>query len=163
MTNEILRRARERFDGSDAFERHDEDEYEGTTTAFDSTVRLSEADGAVAVRVTVRVPTLDAVVAGEEVAPVVEDGWFETLERRLADAHTVTLADEASPATVEREGDTVRVELDFRTADPETAPADAQAVAEFVEGTWLQGVIPGYEYVGAAKELLDRAEQNYDA
>ncbi|WP_135828055.1 DUF5813 family protein [Halorussus halobius] len=113
-------------------------------------------------RVVVRVPTLDAVVEGETVAPVVQDGWFDTLDRRLADAHTVADAEVAAAPTVEREGESVVVTVAFERDDPERAAEDAKAVVEYVEGTWVQGLVPGYDYREPAASFRERATQNYD-
>lgn len=165
MNEETVSRTTEAFEDDPAFRRADGEQegFAATTTPFEATVRLDGADGGRAtVRVTVRAPTLDAVVADETVAPVVEDGWFETLELRLADAHTVT-TDDAEPPTVERGEESVTVSLSFGTRDPDRATEDARAVVEYVEGTWMQGVIPGYEYGEPAAGMLERAEQNYDA
>lgn len=179
MSEKIVSRTGDRFAADAAFERIDEYEFEATATPFDATVHLSESDGRVAVRITVSMPTLDAVVTGETVAPVVEDGWFETLELRLEDAHAVTTAEDVSesqsdsastserprsedadPPTVEREAETVTMTLTFRTGAPDRAVEDARAVVDYVEGTWLQGVIPGYEYEEPAAGMVEKATQN---
>jgi len=36
-------------------------------------------------------------------------------------------------------------------------------VIDYVEGTYVQGVIPGYEYGEPVAGLLDRAQQNADS
>jgi hypothetical protein len=113
-------------------------------------------------RVVVRTPMLDAVVEGETVAEVVEDGWFETLELRLEDVDTVVNTDSATPPEIELEGDEVVITVEFDRKDPELAAEDALAVVEYVEGTWVQGIIPGYDYSEPAASLRERARQNYD-
>ncbi|RBI63340.1 hypothetical protein DMJ13_02010 [halophilic archaeon] len=161
MTDET--RARRSFETHDAFERRETGEFVATTTPFDATVRTAdedsdgETDGDAAV--TVRLPTLDAVVAGETVAEVVEDGWYETLERRLDDVHTVARAEDAVPPEIEREGAEVVLTVSFSTTP---TPEDALAVVEYAEGTWVQGIVPGYDYREPAAGLIDRARQNYD-
>ena len=162
MTDEQVERAFRQHPG---FEKGEDGEFESTTTPFDGTVITTESDdhdGAREYRVVVRTPVLDAVVEGEDVAEVVADGWFETLELRLGDVHTVTQADRAEPPEIRREGEEVVVSVDFVRGDPELAAEDAQAVMEFVEGTWVQGIIPGYDYGEPAASLLERATQNYD-
>ncbi len=139
----------------DGFET-DDDEYTVTTTPFDG--RATVADS---VEVTVRMPTLSAVVTDESVADVVETGWFETLELRLEDAHTVVSADDATPPTVERDGDEVILSVEF-SGYPDKAADDAKAVVDFAEGTWMQGIVPGYEYDEPAAGMLNRAHQQYD-
>lgn len=144
-----------------AFERGEE-EYELTTTPFDVVVETSEAGGETAYRVIVTVPTLDAVVEGEAVADVVEDGWFETLELRLEDPQqAATGLDPIDPAVVRNDSE-VRVTMTFTSSRPERAAENAKSLVEFVEGTWVQGIVPGYEYDEPAASLLDRATQSYD-
>lgn len=144
----------------DRFEQIGEDEFTATKTPFEAAVHL-ESDGDLIYRVVSRVPMLDSVVEGETVADVVREGWYETFERRLADAHKVTDV-ETTPPEIRQEGETVVVESTFRDADPRRAPEEAQALIDYVVGTWMEGVIPGYEYTEEVQALRDRAAQNYD-
>ncbi|MFB6112563.1 MAG: DUF5813 family protein [Halodesulfurarchaeum sp.] len=100
-------------------------------------------------------PTLDATVTGETVAEVVQEGWFETLGRRLEDAPSVIDRDVGEPM-VTREGTRVRVETPI-SSDPDHAPDDVIAIANYVEGTWVQGIIPGYEYNEQVRSIRERA------
>jgi hypothetical protein len=170
MTDERIERA---FGDHPDFEQTAEFEFETTAKPFENAVFVTEGDAesddsATEYRVVVRTPMLDAVVAGETVAEVVESGWFETLERRLEDTYTVTATDSANPPSIEREvgngehDEEVVVTVEFESADPEQAAEDALAVAEYVEGTWVQGIIPGYDYREPAASLRQRAMQNYD-
>ena len=138
----------------------DEDGYELTTTVFDATVTATAAEGKRdgEFSVTVTLPTLDAAVADESVAPVVEDGWFETLERRLEDVFTVTHTSTHDDPVVERDATTVTVALEYVAWDAAEGVEDAKALIEFVEGTFAQGIIPGYEYQGPAATLLENAQ-----
>ena len=162
MTDERVKRA---FGQHPQFEQTGENEFRTPEKPFPGEVAVIDTDDAFDTheyRVVVRTPTLDAVVEGEEVAEVVHSGWFETLELRLEDAHTVTGTDSATPPSIEREGDEVVVTVEFESADPEQAAEDALAIAEFVEGTWVQGIIPGYDYREPAASLREQAMQNYD-
>lgn len=125
-----------------------------TTNDWDATI--SVADGAIDVHV--ELPMLDAVVEGETVAPVVEDGWFDTLDRRLEDVDGVTYAD-VTGIDVTRGGRRVTVDA---TLDPRPGKVadDALAVVNYVEGTWFEGVIPGYPYVETVQAMRDQAKQN---
>ncbi|WP_266078601.1 DUF5813 family protein [Haladaptatus caseinilyticus] len=154
MTQTSVERA---FDLHDGFERDGPGTYVVTTTPFEGIARLREET----VEVTVRTPTLSAVVEGESVAEVVETGWFETLELRLEDTHTVASTDDITPPEIEREGDEVVISLEF-SGSPDTSADDAMAIVDFVEGTWVQGIIPGYEYGDPAAGLLSQAHQSYD-
>ncbi|ADJ14393.1 DUF5813 family protein [Halalkalicoccus jeotgali] len=136
--------------------------HELTTTPFEAVVETDDEDGETRYRVVVRVPTLDAVVEGETVAGVVEDGWFDTLTLRLDDPEGVTTGLESIDTDVSRDGREVRVEMAFSSANPERAAENAKALTEYVEGTWVQGIVPGYEYGEPAASLLDRASRNYD-
>jgi len=128
--------------------------YVPTNIIFDA--RVSVEDGAL--RVENQVPTLDAVVAGETVAPVVEDGWFETFERRVEDVGGVTKADDVAVIGVDRSDETITVESELQ-ATPGTAGGDALAVVNYVEGTWVEGIIPGYDYVDSVEAVRARARQ----
>ena len=149
------------LESHDAFEpTTDDDSYELTTTVFDATVTATEAEGKRdgAFRVTVTLPTLDTAVAGEAVAPVVEDGWFETLERRLEDVFTVAHTTTHDEPAIERDATDVTVTLEYVAWDAGEGADDAKALIEYVEGTYAQGIIPGYEYQGAAATLLENAQ-----
>ncbi|WP_246998613.1 DUF5813 family protein [Halosolutus gelatinilyticus] len=147
------------LDAHDAFRPSDEG-YDLTTTVFETIVAADDAEGERDGRfvVTVVLPTLDAAVAGESVADVVEDGWFETLERRLKDVFTVTHTSTHDDPLVDREDDEVRVTLEYVAWDAREGVEDAKALAEFVEGTFAQGIVPGYEYRGEAATLLENAQ-----
>lgn len=168
MTDETVDRA---FRQHPAFEKTDDGEYEATTTPFEGVVTVTDADtdesaasatDAHEYRVVVRTPVLDAVVEGEEVAEVVQIGWFETLERRLEDVHTVAETDTATPPEIRQEGEEVVVAVEFEREDPEYAAEDAKAIFDYVEGTWVQGIIPGYDYGKLAAGLLEQATQSND-
>ncbi len=135
--------------------------YELTTTVFETAVTATDADGSRdgTIHVTITVPTLDAAVANEPVADVVEDGWFETFERRLEDTFGVTNLRTHEEPVVERDEQEVRVHLEYVTWDADEGVADAKTLVEYVEGTYAQGIIPGYEYRGPAGELLENAQQ----
>ncbi|ODR81959.1 hypothetical protein BG842_23335 [Haladaptatus sp. W1] len=139
----------------DGFE-PDDDGYLVTTTPFDGRVTVSDS-----IQVTVRMPMISGVVADDSVADVVETGWFETLELRLEDAHTVVSSDDATPPTITRDGDEVVLEVEF-SGYPDKAAENAKAVVDFAEGTWMQGLIPGYDYDEPAAGMLNRAHQSYD-
>ena len=147
-----------------AFERHDaiettEDGFEVTTTAFDSTVTVEQVDGSIEYRVSVRVPTLDAATK-DEVGPTVALDWFETFERRLEDAaKAVRERVELTDFTVEETERVVTVEYAFSWENPTRAVEIVKAFVEYVEGTYVEGVIPGYEYRPPVTELLGEATQ----
>ncbi|TMT85679.1 hypothetical protein E2L06_03350 [Haloterrigena sp. H1] len=148
------------LDSHDAFDRTD-DGYDLTTTVFETTVTAEDAEGKRdgRFRVTVALPTLDAAVADETVADVVEDGWFETLERRLQDVFGVAHTNTYDEPTLERDAGEVRVHLEYTAWDASEGVEDAKALIEFVEGTYAQGIIPGYDYRGPAATLLENAQQ----
>ena len=147
------------FDYHDAFE-PDGDGYIVTTTAFEG--RVSAVDGPeyyAAYTVTVRVPTLDGATA-DEVGDAVADGWFETFERRLEDAPQATRAAvDLDTFDVEREEEDIYVTFGFEWGNADKAAEIAKAFVEYVEGTYVEGVIPGYEYVEPVSNLVDTASQ----
>ena len=125
-----------------------------TTNDFEAIVELQDGT----VHITATLPTLDAATT-EAVADIVEDGWYDTFERRVEDAPDVTLADDVTEPTVERTDDEVTVEMRMT---PRTGKAadDALALVNYVEGTWFQGIIPGYDYVEEVQAMRERAAQN---
>jgi hypothetical protein len=149
------------LESHDAFVATDEG-YDLTTTVFETTVTATDAEGKRdgEFRVVVDLPSLDAAVADEAVAPVVEDGWLETLERRLEDTFTVAHTSTHDDPVVDREGETVRVTLEYVAWDAAEGVEDAKALVEYVEGTYAQGIIPGYEYRGPAATLLENAQNH---
>jgi hypothetical protein len=132
-----------------------DDGFVPTQTTFEATVSVEDGS----VRIESHVPTLDAVVTDETVAPVVEDGWFETFERRVEDLAGVTKTDDVAVESVEREGEGVTVVTTIRPSTG-TAGEDVIAVVSFVEGTWMEGIIPGYEYEARIQRLRERAREN---
>ncbi|WP_290819349.1 DUF5813 family protein [Halovivax sp.] len=143
----------------EAFEPADEG-YALTTTVFDARVDAEPADGERdgEFAVTVRLPSLDAAVAGETVAAVVEDDWADTFERRLADVFSVARTGTHEEPAVERAPSELRVVLEYTAWDAEEGVADAKTLIEYVEGTYAQGLIPGYDYRGEAATLLETAQ-----
>ncbi|WP_254840648.1 DUF5813 family protein [Natronomonas marina] len=160
MTDTPPERAVRAFDAHDAFER-DGEWFAVTTTTFDGRVTAEATDEwALYYTLEVRAPTLAAATA-DEVGPAVESGWFDTYERRLEDATMAVREDvELDEQRVfEEAGDAVAV-FGFEWGNADRAPDIAKAIAEFVEGTYVEGVVPGYEYEPPVSELLSRARQS---
>jgi hypothetical protein len=146
------------FVSRDAFESQAE-RYQVTTAAFDSSVAATQDGETIHFTVEVTVPDIQAVTV-EDVGATVATDWFETFERRLADAP------KATRATVELDGfevtertDSVEIVYQFSRESPQSGIDIAKTFAEYVEGTYVEGVIPGYEYTGAVAELLGDASQ----
>lgn len=128
------------------------------TTAFDGEVFLPQADAAEPTyEVVVRTPTLEAATS-EQVGPAVAVGWFETFKKRLGDAPGATRHDVSLDAFgVAEDDDTVVVRYEFVEANPQIAADVAKTFVEYVEGTYVEGVVPGYQYEGAVAELIGEA------
>ncbi|EMA29214.1 DUF5813 family protein [Halobiforma nitratireducens] len=158
--------AADALDAHDAFEpigdEPDDGRYRLETTVFDTVVTATPAEGErdAEFSLTVTLPTLDEAVDGETVAPVVEDGWFETLERRLEDVFTVAHTSTHDDPALERGPRDVTVDLEYLAWDAMTGVEDAKSLIEYVEGTFAQGIVPGYDYRGPAATLLESAQQN---
>jgi len=141
-----------------AFARHDAysedgDGYRLETTAFEGRVHVDDG-----YRLVVRAPTLGAAVE-EEVGPALQEGWFETFQLRLEDAPGAVRGHvELEELTVTSVDDEVVVEMAFEL-HPGRAPDVAKALAEYVEGTYMEGVVPGYSYRPPVSEMLARARQ----
>lgn len=157
MTDSLLDSATHSLAAREAFQETDEG-FLVTTTPFEATIRVDSADGSVAYRIDVTVPTLDAVVADETVAPVVQEGWFETFERRIKSLGTVTRTEPDPPwIRCDNEAAVIHVTFTFESSLPARGTEDAKALVDFVEGTYVQGIIPGYEYDSPVAELLNQA------
>ena len=159
MTDETPVAVREAAADRDAFE-ETTDGYAVTTTRFDAraSAAAGSAEWATAFTVTVTVPTLSAAVDGE-VGEAVERGWLDTLERRLAEADTSTRASVDPDLTVDAGGDTVTVTYEFEFGDATRGLDVAKAFVEYVEGTYVEGVVPGYDYRAPVSDLLSGASQ----
>ncbi|MFB6151354.1 MAG: DUF5813 family protein [Haloarculaceae archaeon] len=157
MTDETTEAVRAAFEGHDAFESADGG-YRVATTPFDARVSARPAgEWKTAFSVAVDVPTLDAAVAGE-VGTAVADGWLDAFERRLEGAPSATRAAvELSSFAVSAEDGTVTVEYWFEFGDERRGVEIAKTFVEFVEGTYVQGVVPGYDYESPVADLLSEA------
>lgn len=150
------------------FSRHEsfaatENGFRLTTVAFETHVTTEnktdpgEADksGRATATVTVRVPTLAAATA-DEIAPIVADDWRRTLRRRLKDAPGALPArptlEEFALTRLESDN---QLEIVYRLS-PGSADV-TKAVAEYVEGTYVETTIPGYEYEPPVSGLLASA------
>jgi hypothetical protein len=160
MTDDLPDRAVRAFEAHDAFERAD-GWFDLTTTAFEARVTAgATAERALRYTLEVRAPTLEAATA-DEVGESVAAGWFDTYERRLADApmavrHEVELAERR---VFEEAGDAVAV-FGFEWGNADQAPDIAKALSEYVEGTYVEGIVPGYEYEPPVSDLLSAARQS---
>ena len=155
--SEVPDRVRRAFADHSGFEAETVDEYVSTATPFDAQVAVESADGGrLRFDVEVRVPTLSAVVDGD-VADVVEEGWTETFELRIADISGVTRADHDVEPAVTRAGDELVVTVDYTEINERRGVDDAAALVTFVEGTYVQGVIPGYDYTEPVASLMSSA------
>jgi hypothetical protein len=128
------------------------------TTSFEAHLTASEGEKwRTNYEVTVRAPTLGAATA-DEVGPAVREGWLDTLERRLGDAPKATrVAVDLDDYTVEEAGEEVIVTYRFSLGGEREAADVAKAFVEYVEGTYVEGIIPGYDYVGVVADLMSAA------
>lgn len=159
MENDITEPVRDAFACRDAFTTRP-DGVAVTTTAFDGVLReaVAGADGVV-YTVAVRVPTLEAATDDDVGAAVAAD-WLRTLRRRLADAPKATRASlELDSLSVEADGDAVDIEFVFTRSTVGKVPDIVKTLVEFVEGTYVEGVVPGYEYEPPVAGLLSQASQ----
>lgn len=147
------------FDAHDAFAPA-ENGYNVESARFEAVVSGTTREGTPRYELVVRIPSLDAATA-EHVAASVQSGWFETMERRLAEAPKSTRASveltQFSLADVDAAGDQLAVTYGFEAGDPSRAARIAKTFAEYVEGTYVESVVPGYEYDGAVADLLSAA------
>ena len=160
MTDELPDRAVRAFQAHDAFER-DGEWFSVTTTKFDARVTAAETDGrSIAYTLEVRAPMLSTAAEGS-VGTAIEEGWFDTYELRLEDAGMVVREDLAfeEQRVLEEAGEAVAV-FAFEFGNADRAPDVAKAIAEYVEGTYVEGIVPGYEYGPPVSALLSRARRS---
>ena len=145
-----------------SFEAVEEGVFESTTIPFEGTVRVRGVDPTT-VEVTVHAPMLsEAVAEDEEVAPIVEKDWFETFDRRMEDAHMPMGREPELDPAVEEEAGQLVVEATLTDPDPSRVADDARAFIEYVEGTYVEGIVPGYEYDDPVDGLLDQARRTWE-
>ncbi|QGN08128.1 hypothetical protein Hrd1104_13030 [Halorhabdus sp. CBA1104] len=158
MTADLPTAVADAMAAHDAFEAGN-DRYRVTTTAFDGTVTATETDGVgYEFTVTVRAPMLGAAIEDEVVGPAVEEGWFDTYERRLEDAPKATRAQvELDSYDLREQGREAIATFRFTFGDAARGVEIAKTIVEYVEGTYVEGVVPGYEYGSPVADLLQRA------
>jgi hypothetical protein len=148
------------FGAHDAYQREG-DEFVLTTTYFDGRVTaadVEEGDWQLRYTVAVRAPMLSSAT-GDEVGPAVEEGWFETYQRRLEDAPGAVRADvDVEYDVVVESGDAVAT-FAFEWGNADRAADIAKALVEYAEGTYVEGVVPGYEYGDPVASMLASATQ----
>lgn len=160
MTEELPDRAERAFEAHEAFERNGK-WFNVTTTKFDGRVTVSETDDwDLAYTLEVRAPMLSAVTA-DTVGPAVEDGWFDTYDRRLEDTHMAVRQDvEFTDRRVFEEADDAVAVFEFEWGNADHVPDMAKAMTEYVEGTYMEGIVPGYDYTQPVSEMLSKARQS---
>ncbi len=160
MSSTLPERAVRALESHDAFER-DGDAFAVTTTRFDGRVTAEPTDGwPLHYRLEVRAPTLQAATA-DEVGEALVEGWFDTYELRLEDAPKAVRADlDLEEQRVVAEGDDAVAVFGFEEGNADRAPDVVKAIAEYVEGTYMEGIVPGYEYVPPVSEMLSQARQS---
>ena len=164
--SELPDRARRAFRSHDAYEADGdaEDRFVVTSTPFEAAVTPEPGDGGeIRLEIVARVPMLDEVTE-DDVAPVVEEGWYETFERRLDGIGGGVLAGDhdLEPTVTETVHEGTRsaeVRAAIADIDPSRGVNDAAAVVDFVEGTFVQGVIPGYDYTEPVAGILAEARR----
>jgi hypothetical protein len=127
-----------------------------TTTAFDGVVDAESTDDGVSFAVTVTVPML-STVTDDDLAPIVEDGWYETFERRVTDVGAIFRIERELTPAVSHDGSEAVVTATLTDRNVERGVDDAAALIDFVEGTYVQGIIPGYTYTDPVAGLLEQA------
>jgi len=148
------------FDAHDAFER-DGEGFVVTTSTFGGRVTAEETDDwALAYTLEIRVPTLSATTE-EAVGSAVEEGWFDTFALRLEDAPGVVRQDlELDDLSVDRVADEAVAVFAFEWGNTDHVPGMTKAISEYVEGTYVEGVVPGYQYGPPVSELLSSARSS---
>lgn len=158
--SELPDRVRRAFRDNASFEEVEAGRYESVDTPFEGTVDVTPvADARFEFSVTVRVPMLDEVTE-DDVADVVEEGWYETFALRIEDIGGVTATErDLAPDVTTEDGHAV-VRLSFTDINERRGVKDAGALIDYVEGTFVQGIIPGYQYTNPVTSIIDEARQS---
>lgn len=158
--SELPDRVRRAFRDHNAFEEVEAGRYESVVTPFEGVVDASPVDGGrCEFSVTARVPMLDEVTE-EHVADVVEEGWYETFALRIEDIGDITTTERDLAPEVTTEGRHAVIRLSFADINERRGVDDAGAVIDYVEGTFVQGIIPGYQYTDPVASIIDKARQS---
>lgn len=159
MTDTVPAEAREAFEAHESVAVTPEG-FAVESTVFDGFLTASEGpEWKHTYTVTVYVPTLDEATA-DEVGPVVEQDWQETFERRLEDAPQSTRSSvDVHDFDVEDLGGELQITYSFEWGDPRRATEIGKTFVEYVEGTYVEGIVPGYEYEPPVSDLLSSASQ----
>jgi hypothetical protein len=155
---ETPRRVKRAVRDDDTFDPIEGGRFELTTTAFEAVMTATETDGRIDFEVRMRAPLLSAAVDGD-VADVVEEGWLETFERRIEDVEGVMRGDDTPEPTVRATADEIVIEASFTDINERRGVEDAAAIVNYAEGTYVQGLIPGYDYVDPVAGLVARARR----
>ena len=115
--SELPDRLQRAFEGHRSFEPRGASAFESVTTVFDGVVEVESTDDSTRFAITVTAPLLGAVTV-EEMAPIVEDGWYETFERRVTDVGQIFRTSREVTPTVARDGDQLVVEAAFTDRNP---------------------------------------------
>ena len=153
---ELPDRVRRAFADHTAFDQLDETQFTSTTTTFEASVEVTETENGIEFAVEMAVPLLQTVTE-DEVADVVEDGWYETFELRAQDIGGVFRTDRDLSPTVTRHAETIAVEATLDDTNVRRGVDDAAAVIDYIEGTFVQGIIPGYTYTEPVDSILQQA------
>ena len=160
MTADVPEKFGRAFDAHDAFER-DGEAFVVTTSTFGGRVTAAETeDWALAYTLEVQVPMLSATTE-EAVGPAVEEGWFDTFALRLEDAPGAVRQDlELDDLSVDRVADEAVATFSFEWGNADHVPGMTKAISEYVEGTYVEGIVPGYQYGPPVSELLSSARSS---
>ncbi|MFW6437267.1 MAG: DUF5813 family protein [Halococcoides sp.] len=131
-----------------------------TATPLETAIRRTPTDEPTWT-VEIRVPTIDAV-ATDPVGPAVKDDWVETFRRRARDASGATRRSIDPEVSIDRTDEHLVVTYAFEEGVTDRALDVARDIALFVEGTYVQGAIPGYDYESPLSELLNQAKESGD-
>jgi hypothetical protein len=123
------------------------------TTVFDAKLEINIIEKGIEFRVEMEVPTIDSIVL-EEVEPIIKEGWLETFSLRLEDIG----------GAVQNKFDSVEIELknekkvviiiEFSSESINRGIGDAKAIVDYIEGTYREGIIPGFKYDKMVADLI---------
>jgi hypothetical protein len=162
VSAKVMSDARERavraLHRNDSVMSQSDDRYVVTSTTFDAELQVQTDDSHLVFDIELKIPMLDAATK-QDVPEVVENGWLDTFSLRMEDAASATRGQDALTIETTQDEDVAVVRAEIKDIDAKRAVDDCVSVVEYAEGTYVEGIIPGYDYTGIVGGLVEKATE----
>jgi len=123
------------------------------TTTFDAKFEVNIIENGIKCRVEMEVPTIDSIVL-EEVESIVKEGWLETFSLRLEDIGGAVQNELDSVEIKLKNEKKVGIIIEFSSESISRGIGDSKAIVDYIEGTYREGIIPGFKYDKMVADLI---------